>query len=907
MGNKKIALAYSIDNLPVAEAIAQALAPTNYAVFHYYCKKNGKEAPLSEQLRDFNGTILLLISDNFLKSVHCMNRALQLVQLKGTQMLPVVIDGRVKDEATQQYVQVPTKFERIGDIIPYINYWQNQYLDLRSQKRRIESADDFEKDALNEHLRILRQVSSEASEFLRVLRNMKYLQFDDFIENHLQALFQFLEDEEEWTSFKAKTPFLKIEVKEDFIPSALEEGEKFAESLQKQEANSAATPSSEIVILPPIDPKEEPIPAHVEEEKAPVAVEPLAIESFGTIGKVIEANAITFAPPVTTNGMGVNGTTISELDHDVPTPPIDTPTPPSTSNELPPLNEESEAEIKEKIGDLLRQARGLVSAGQVEAGLNFMKLATRQYPGYPELHYAYGYLLAQNTNDLDAAANQLDMALSVSPTHEPAHFLLAELAELRQDFASARSHYEQVAATDPNFPDVFYRLGSLIKNHFPTEQHLAAKYFEQATQQAPQNVDAHYQYGILLNEVVGDYQKARDFFLATLTLQPKHPFAHYDLAILYHQQGDLSKAHDEYQAAIAINPELQTPDNDLAFQLPAPVITPPIITPAEITPTIITPTTTTPILPMTEAVTTSSSPVANLGNQSNEQDTIELLRQNLLRLEEMLSAKAQAEPAKVEPPKPEPKTVFITGASSGIGYATAHLFASHGHRVIINGRRAENLATLEHEIKEQYQTDVLVLPFDVTDNQGMQTAIAHMPEEWHNIDILINNAGKAKGLNEIQDGLLEHWEEMIDTNIKGLLYLTRVVASFMVAQEKGHIINIGSIAGKEAYAKGNVYCATKAAVDMLTKTMRLDLHKYNIRVSQVAPGAVEETEFSLVRYDGDAEKAAKTYDDFMPLQAKDVAETIYFITNQPPHVNIQDVLIMPTQQASASVINRSGR
>lgn len=901
MGNKKIALAYSIDNLPVAEAIAQALAPTNYAVFHYYCKKNGKEAPLSEQLRDFNGTILLLISDNFLKSVHCMNRALQLVQLKGTQMLPVVIDGRVKDEATQQYVQVPTKFERIGDIIPYINYWQNQYLDLRSQKRRIESADDFEKDALNEHLRILRQVSSEASEFLRVLRNMKYLQFDDFIENHLQALFQFLEDEEEWTSFKAKTPFLQIEVKEDFISSALEEGEKVAQSLHTQETVSATSASSEIGSLPPpTELKVEQVETPAQ-ETAPVAEEPLAIESFSAIGKIIEANSTVIAPPVTVNGMG----TIATNGHE-------TPTQPNTVAELPPLEEESETETKEKIDDLLRQARGLVSAGQVEAGLNFMKLATRQYPGYPELHYAYGYLLAQNTNDLDAAANQLDMALSVSPTHEPAHFLLAELAELRQDFAGARSHYEQVASTDPNFPDVFYRLGSLIKNHFPTEQPLAVKYFEQATQQAPQNVDAHYQYGILLNEVVGDYQKARDFFLATLTLQPKHPFAHYDLAILYHQQGDLNKAHDEYEAAIAINPELKTPDNDLAFQLPSPVIIPseivtPIITPAEVTPAEITPPINTPILPMTETVTTTSTPVATVGNQSNEQDTIELLRQNLLRLEEMLSAKAQAEPAKVEPPKPEPKTVFITGAGSGIGYATAHLFASHGHRVIINGRRAENLATLEQEIKEQYQTDVLVLPFDVTDNQGMQTAIAHMPEDWHNIDVLINNAGKAKGLTEIQDGLLEHWEEMIDTNIKGLLYLTRVISSFMVAQEKGHIINIGSIAGKEAYAKGNVYCATKAAVDMLTKAMRLDLHKYNIRVSQVAPGAVEETEFSLVRYDGDAEKAAKTYDDFMPLQAKDVAEMIYYITNQPPHVNIQDVLIMPTQQASASVINRSGR
>jgi NADP-dependent 3-hydroxy acid dehydrogenase YdfG len=196
--------------------------------------------------------------------------------------------------------------------------------------------------------------------------------------------------------------------------------------------------------------------------------------------------------------------------------------------------------------------------------------------------------------------------------------------------------------------------------------------------------------------------------------------------------------------------------------------------------------------------------------------------------------------------------------------------------------------------------------FDVRNPAEVRQAIDSLPEEWQAIDVLVNNAGKAKGLSPIHEGKLEHWEEMIDTNIKGLLYMTRVVAPGMVARESGHIINVGSIAGKEIYPNGNVYCASKAAVDALTTGMRLDLHKFNIRVSQVSPGHVEETEFALVRFDGDAERA-QIYKDFQPLKASDVAEVIFFQATRPAHVNIQDVVLYGTQQASATVINRSGR
>ena len=213
---------------------------------------------------------------------------------------------------------------------------------------------------------------------------------------------------------------------------------------------------------------------------------------------------------------------------------------------------------------------------------------------------------------------------------------------------------------------------------------------------------------------------------------------------------------------------------------------------------------------------------------------------------------------------------------------------------------------MNRELEEKYGTDTLMLPFDVRDQRTAQHIFDSLPESWQNIDILLNNAGLAKGLAPIHEGELEHWETMIDTNIKGLLYVTRAVAPGMVRRRRGHIINIGSSAGKEVYANGGVYCATKFAVEALTRAMRLDLHQHNIRVSQVSPGHVEETEFALTRFDGDTERA-KIYNDFQPLRASDVADAIYFIATRPAHVNIQDVWMFGTQQASATVIDRSGR
>ncbi|MDA8972244.1 SDR family NAD(P)-dependent oxidoreductase [bacterium] len=252
------------------------------------------------------------------------------------------------------------------------------------------------------------------------------------------------------------------------------------------------------------------------------------------------------------------------------------------------------------------------------------------------------------------------------------------------------------------------------------------------------------------------------------------------------------------------------------------------------------------------------------------------------------------------------KVVFISGATSGIGKATAAIFAQNGFRLILTGRRTDRLAEIKADFEENYPTEVQTLDFDVRKIAQAQTAIAGLPKGFNSIDLLINNAGLAKGFDPIHEGKLVDWETMIDTNVKGLLYLTRLISPRMVARKKGHIINVCSTAGHEVYPKGNVYCATKHAVDALTKGMRLDLYKYGLRVSQVSPAHVEETEFARVRFDWDEERA-KIYEDFQPLRAEDVANTIYFIATQPAHVNIQDVLMMGRQQANSSNLDRSGR
>ncbi len=249
------------------------------------------------------------------------------------------------------------------------------------------------------------------------------------------------------------------------------------------------------------------------------------------------------------------------------------------------------------------------------------------------------------------------------------------------------------------------------------------------------------------------------------------------------------------------------------------------------------------------------------------------------------------------------KIAFITGATAGFGKACAEKFAAEGYQLIINGRRADRLQQLAEELQSRYSIQVIQLPFDVREEKTVFQSISSLPAEWQSIDVLINNAGLALGRDYFEEANLEDWNTMVDTNIKGFMYVAKAVAKLMAVNKRGHIINMGSIAGKQVYEKGNAYCATKFAVDAFNQAMRIDLLRHNIRVTGIHPGAAE-TEFSLVRFKGDADTAKSVYNGIQPLSAADVADIIYYCASLPAHVCINDLVVTCTQQADTIYFNR---
>ena len=486
----------------------------------------------------------------------------------------------------------------------------------------------------------------------------------------------------------------------------------------------------------------------------------------------------------------------------------------------------SESEIQQTI----RDAWSWIEKGHIERGMELLSLAQEQHPDNEALKTAFANAQQQfkavqeepvvpPTQTAPAPELAIKNDHTANETHS--YDLMGDMAAEKGDYLFAKYCWDRVVEINPNFPNIYRKLGLMTNEHLRDYKETGILYLQKALEQNPNDTE------VLL--------------------------AFADQSV---QKEDRTLSESYYLRAVELDPALRTHERDAQFLQPVqpePIIPEPTVIPTE-----------------------EAAPVA---------------------------------PQLTERPTPKPAeilTVMITGASSGIGRATAEIFASNGHRLILTGRRVDRLSALKAQLQQDFQSDVLMLPFDVRDQATVQATIDHLPEDWQNIDVLINNAGGAKGLSPIHEGDIDHWETMIDTNLKGLLYVTRAVSPGMVQRRRGHIINLSSSAGKEVYANGNVYCATKFAVEALSRAMRLDLHKFNIRVSQVSPGHVEETEFALNRFDGDAEKA-KIYNDFQPLKASDVAETIYFIATRPPHVNIQDIWLFGTQQASATVIDRSGR
>ncbi len=526
-----------------------------------------------------------------------------------------------------------------------------------------------------------------------------------------------------------------------------------------------------------------------------------------------------------------------------------TPQPVEEPAEVPPSSTVSGQEPSEEdIRQSVRDAWKWVDSGYPERGLEQLRRLAEEHPQHAIVQAEYHR--ARTTLEPTPPPPQPSAPSNgYAPTEADAYNAMGDNALSKGDFLLAKYCWDRVSELDPAYPGVYRKLADLTIEHFLDEyRESALNYVEQALAAEPEDAELHYHYAVLARDRLQEPELARQLFGKAVALQPEYADGWLALAYLVAEAGDAKQAYDLYQQACALNPQLRTAERDALFPLPA------------------------------------------IGAPHPAFDT------------EQEQWRPQEEPSSVRV-----LTVLITGATSGIGRATAELFARHGHRLILVGRRAERLAEVRERFAEVYpKAAVLTLPFDVRDAAAVANHLGNLPEEWEEIDVLINNAGLAKGLAPIHEGRLDHWDTMIDTNIKGLLYVTRAVAPGMVRRRRGHIINVGSSAGKEVYPNGNVYCATKFAVEALTRGMRLDLHPYGIRVSQVSPGHTEDTEFALTRFDGNAERA-RIYEDFQPLKAADVAEAIYFIATRPAHVNVQDIWLYSTQQASALIIDRSGR
>lgn len=465
----------------------------------------------------------------------------------------------------------------------------------------------------------------------------------------------------------------------------------------------------------------------------------------------------------------------------------------------------------------------------------------------------------EDTADLEEDLGELDGAAilekydikEVDDIDTLFHIAEAQLEE--DDTADARHTYERILSLDPYNGRALIWLARLLAHHEDSAQpQEAADLYRKAIMINDDSAQLYYEYGLLQQDAFQAYSKAVDAYREALSIDTYYEDAYFGLAHCLRELGQHEAAKANYLQACLLDAErFETAEHDnhfdvLRYRAPEEEL------PAEET-------------PETEGAA----------------------------LEEPINLNAD-------------QVVLVTGATSGIGRAIASRFIMDGYKVILAGRRSERLTEIKDFMENHLaEAQVHTLVLDVRQPSAVKEAIQNLPEGWNNIDILVNNAGLAKGFAPIHEGELDHWETMIDTNLKGLLYVSRAVTPGMVERGTGHIINIGSVAGVQAYAGGGVYCATKAAVDSLTRSMRLDLYQHSIKVTAVHPGHVENTEFAEVRYD-DAEKA-NIYEDFKPLAAKDVADTVYYIATRPEHVNIQNVLLFGTQQASATDVDRSGR
>ncbi len=924
----RIHVAYHDSAMGEASKLSQKLQAQGWQVFSSKCGNEATGA-LADALKTFTGPTLLLINDGLLHNLNCQTGMLAAYrEIEERAHTHVLLASSMRNGPGNVQARVLTSLDRVSDVIRYMNYWQNAYL----IKRRELGATSTPESA--QALAPVREVSQEIGEFLKLVRKQKPHSVYDLIDDDGTLLLKLLgtppskptdptqkaDEPIEDSALEPEVPIKDADTSGvgNVAGVAAATGIAATAGLVKDSAKTIENEPPEDVIPEALKADEKLIPEEIPaEESAPrvgppdlptsrekiteVIEEPLSTEKEVVAEAELESKLETtdeYIPVSNPADMDLspeetNVELQSDVDHDYmpESDPSDLDLPVDDvkvkaeeaqnievdylpDNDAASVDAPTEAVevIDEPVGDAeptlaelaakkhkksrksnTKQLLKLIEEEELNDAYAFAEESLKADPGNAQLRYYYAVALlrAEDEPYVDVAVHELNK-LTQGDYAAEALLCLGHISLERRDYGMARRNLEAAYHLNKKVDsEITYRLGALIQDEYYDEAKEAKKYLKKATKNSKFNKDdAWYrlaQFDFQANKI----NKARKKLKAAQKASKKHPFAAYDLANMYLRKDDINSAHKYFLKAVYANPELDTEENQAAFSLLRPV---------------------------------------------EESEGFEA------------STGSYATPSlRTDAPKVGQMTVLITGASSGIGAATARVFAENGHRLILTGRRVTKLRTLGAELNKEFNIPVRLLSFDVTAFEETEQLLATLPEGWNEIDVLINNAGKAKGLDYIHQGRLEHWEEMIDTNVKGLLYMIRLVSPAMVKRKQGHIINVCSTAGHEVYPKGAVYCATKHAVDAITQGARLDLHRFGIRVSQVSPAHVEETEFAEVRFDGDTDKAEKVYEDFQPLRAHDVAKSIYYIAAQPEHVNVQDVLMLGTQQANSTTIDRSGR
>ncbi len=797
MNNPHFVVLFHQVNYPLAAQMTRHLVRGGFT-FALVCEDDLKPGEsLATRLEHDTRPLLLMVSDNFLKDSSCVANLLPVLQKREpSEIQIIVLTEGFPDESSEP---VPTRLDRVGQILHYINYWQDQYLQLRKIR-----PDQIEDAGQHEVLvKQVRKIAFEIGNLIEFLREQQTYSWEALTANHYELFFRKSGNISLHPDFKNEHPFLEEdEHLEDRIRESME---------VIRDDESPLEEDTEILVKLPIQEQAE----NGQSDTSQLQANP----EHELLKKLIAYK----------NGLEEE----EEFEDD--------------DDDWDEEEDHSESNDISDPDDEDQDAGHIIALPQ--RNLAHMKRLVEHDPENIPARLDLAALLAEDDQFFNETTNHLEEVLRLDPKNARAFTLLGQLSGQYKETKLAIRYYEKALESDPTYGLAHLGLGRILLEE-PQQIDRALDHLSDAKSLLTDNEEALSLYGQALVSV-GKLKKATKAFKKLLKLDPENESVKAILADLYYQIGDKIKAVQVHR--LAPDTKLEQPDTGWPEELLS-------------------------------------------FDQSEKGDAPQTT------VETTTGSKKTTQPEK----EPQVLTILITGATSGIGRATARILAKAGHRLILTGRREERLHTLHEELKNEFNADVFPLSFDIRQEAVTRQMMKALPESWANVDILINNAGLASGLAPIHKGDIEDWDRMIDTNIKGLLYMTRAISPGMVKRQKGQIINICSTAGKETYPQGNVYCATKFAVEALTRSMRQDLHTYGIRVGQISPGHVEETEFAITRFHGDTEKA-NIYSDFNPLTSLDVANAIQFMISQPAHVNIQDIMMMGTQQGSPTMINRSGR